>query len=45
MLITPESFWLCGRPREILRQIKELQRKHYYVQEVIGLYYPLAKIR
>lgn len=43
MLITPESFWLCGHPQQILCQINELKKQHFYVREVIDFYYPLAK--
>lgn len=38
MIITPESFWLCGHPRDILLQISALNNNHTTVREVIDFY-------
>jgi hypothetical protein len=38
MIITPESFWLCGRPQDILFQINELKKRYHTVREVIDFY-------
>lgn len=38
MIITPESFWLMGRPHDILLQISALKKSHTTVREVIDFY-------
>jgi hypothetical protein len=40
MIITPQSFWLFGKPQDILQQIKELRKGSYYVQDFLTLNFP-----
>ena len=35
MIISPQGFWLCGKPREILQQLRQLSANCIYVQELI----------
>jgi len=36
MIISPQSFWLTGKPRQILAYLAQLAQQHDYVAEVIA---------
>lgn len=38
MLTIRQGFWLSGNPQEILQQIDELRKKHFYVRDVLTEY-------
>lgn len=43
MIITPQSFWLSGKPRQILRQLHTLNKGCFYVRDLLEKLYPTAK--
>lgn len=35
MIISPQGFWLYGKPQEILQQLSQLRTDCYYVQDLL----------
>jgi hypothetical protein len=40
IIMTPHGFLLCGKPREILRQLHLLRQGCYYVHQLLDRYFP-----
>lgn len=41
MIVTQTSFWIYGKPQQILLILKTLSKQYQYVQEIIDTHSPL----